>query len=140
MKLSFNSVIIALGLALTVLPSHAQLAYTRVARPIATSVDPEEAAKPTATRVLHGVVQDRQGVLPGATVWLHGTRTIVVTNAEGEFELRVPADAKQVSLTCGYAGLQEEVMTLTPVAALGSLYLLRAKPAAAIDQLTDKAL
>ena len=128
MKLSFGSAIVALGLVLTVLPSHAQLAYTRVERPLETSADPEEAAKPaTATRVLHGVVQGKNGVLPGATVWLRGTRTIAVTNAEGEFELQVPADAKQVSLACGYAGLQEEVITLTPAQALGSLYMLRVK-------------
>ena len=47
-----------------------------------------------------------------------------------------PADAKTVSLTCGYGGLREEVITLAPVQALGSLYLLRASEPAAAGQRT----
>jgi hypothetical protein len=92
--------------------------------------DAEETPKAPAYKLVHGVVQDANGVLPGATVWLHGTRTIVVTNSEGEFELRVPADAKVVKLTCGYGGLHEEVVSMAPVKALGSVYLLRTKSSA----------
>jgi len=131
MKVTISSAIVALGLVLTVLPGYGQLAFTRVERPIETALDPEDAPK-ASTKVLHGVVQGQQGVLPGATVWLQGTRTIVVTNAEGEFELRVPADTKRMSLTCGYGGLQEEVVNLAPAEALGSVYLLRAKPLGAV--------
>ncbi|MBD2721468.1 carboxypeptidase-like regulatory domain-containing protein [Hymenobacter armeniacus] len=115
-------------------PGHAQLAYTPVARntEASSTADPEDekpAAKPTY-KLIHGVIQGEQGVLPGATVWLQGSKTIAVTNAEGEFELRVPSDAKVVRLACGYGGLQEEVVTLAPVQAMGSLYLLRVKGSA----------
>lgn len=109
------------------LPSRAQFAFNGVARPekAAAGHDPEGSATAPAYKTVHGVVQGQQGALPGATVWLHGTRTIVVTNAEGEFELRVPADARVIELTCGYAGLQDEIVRLPPVQALGSVYLLR---------------
>ena len=122
-------VLVAIGLVFTVLPSRAQLAYTNVAVPTedATNAASEDDHKAATYKVVHGVVQDEQGVLAGATVWLHGTRNIVVTNAEGEFELRIPADAKSVQLTCGYGGLQDEVVSLAPAQALGSIYLLRTK-------------
>ncbi|OGX87822.1 hypothetical protein BEN48_10875 [Hymenobacter glacialis] len=65
--------------------------------------------------------------MPGATVALKGSRIIAVTNSEGEFQLSVPAEAKTVTLVCGYGGLQEEVVSMAPVKALGSIYLLRAR-------------
>ncbi|MDQ2795132.1 MAG: carboxypeptidase-like regulatory domain-containing protein [Bacteroidota bacterium] len=109
------------------LPGRAQYAFNNVAPPALASAGSgsEESPKAAAYKTVHGVVQSRQGVLPGATVWLHGSRTMVVTNAEGEFELRVPANAQIIELTCGYAGLQDEVLRLVPVQALGSVYLLR---------------
>ena len=133
MNLRLASAVVALGLFCAALPSRAQLAYTHLAAQAEDnmSTEPEEGAKTAATKVVHGVVQGKKGALPGATVWLHGTRTIVVTNAEGEFELRVPADAKIVELTCGFGGLQEEVVRLAPVQAMGSVYLLRPKTSAA---------
>jgi hypothetical protein len=124
------SITAAFGILFAALPSHAQYAYTNVARSLEAtgSVEPEEGIKPAGTtKVLHGVVQGKEGALPGATVWLHGTKTVVVTNSEGEFELRVPADIKVVELTCGFGGLQEETVQLAPVQALGSVYLLRNK-------------
>lgn len=133
MNLRITSAVVVLGLFWVVLPSRAQLAYAHFAtQPEENlSTNPEERAKATATKVVHGVVQGKEGALPGATVWLHGTRTIVVTNAEGEFELRVPADTKIVELTCAFGGLQEEVVRLAPVQALGSVYLLRPTTSAA---------
>lgn len=127
-----TSVIFAIGFMFSVLPGRAQLAYTRIAAPTTEAADNDPDTEPTAPtyKMVHGVVQGKQGVLAGATVWLHGTRNIVVTNSEGEFELSVPANAKVVELTCGYGGLQEEVVTLPPVQALGSVYLLRTKPMA----------
>lgn len=109
------------------LPGRAQFAYNGPARSseATASEDPEESPKATAYKTVRGVVQGQQGALPGATVWLHGTRTVAVTNAEGEFELRVPANAQVIELTCGYAGLQDEIVRLPPVQALGSVYLLR---------------
>lgn len=127
MKSGLPTLVVAIGFLLAAMPSQAQYAYTQLGgKPEeVTSADPEEGAKTTTTKVIHGVVQGRQGVLPGATVWLHGTRTIAVTNAEGEFELRVPTSVKEVELTCGFGGLQEEVVRLAAVQALGSVYLLR---------------
>ncbi|WP_201984000.1 peptidase associated/transthyretin-like domain-containing protein [Hymenobacter rubidus] len=126
-----TSVIVAFGLLLSGTASHAQYAYTRVEAPVvaSTGTDTEETPNNTPDKKVHGVVQGKQGVLPGATVWLHGTRTIVVTNSEGEFELSVPANTKVVELTCGYGGLQEEVVRFAPAQAMGSIYLLRTKNA-----------
>lgn len=119
-----SAIAAAIMLLFAGLPSRAQFAFNSAALPAATH-DPEESPKASTYKTVHGVVQNQQGVLPGATVWLHGSRTMVVTNAEGEFELRVPAGAQVIELTCGYAGLHDEVVRLPPVQALGSVYLLR---------------
>ena len=107
------------------LPSQAQFALNSAVGSVSSMASHEPDAPASAYKTVHGVVQGQQGALPGATVWLHGTRTIVATNAEGEFELRVPAETTFIELTCGYAGLQDEVVRLPPVQALGSVYLLR---------------
>ena len=122
-----SAVAAAILLLFAGLPGRAQFAFNSVARPdLATGRhDPEESPKAATYKTVHGVVQGQQGALPGATVWLHGSRTVVVTNAEGEFELRVPSEMPVIELTCGYAGLQDEVVRLPPVQALGSVYLLR---------------
>ncbi|WP_460611505.1 peptidase associated/transthyretin-like domain-containing protein [Hymenobacter terrigena] len=127
MKSSLTFPVAAIVFLLATMPSQAQYAYTaaHTKEAEAPGADPEEGAKTAATKVIHGVVQGKKGVLPGATVWLHGTRTIVVTNSEGEFELRVPGTVKEIELTCGYGGLHEEVVRLAAVQALGSVYLLR---------------
>ncbi|WP_092675160.1 carboxypeptidase-like regulatory domain-containing protein [Hymenobacter arizonensis] len=91
------------------------------------ATEADETPKAPTYKLVHGVVQDANGALPGATVWLHGTQIVVVTNSEGEFELRVPTTAKVVQLTCSYGGLHEEVVTMAPVQAMGSVYLLRPK-------------
>ena len=123
-----SAVAVAIALLFSGLPGRAQFAFATAggASDMATGPGSEETPKAPAYKTVHGVVQNQQGALPGATVWLHGTRTIVVTNAEGEFELRVPADTQLIELTCGYAGLQDEIVRLPPVQALGSVYLLRA--------------
>ena len=106
------------------LPGYAQFAFNSHGP---TAPRDPETSPAIAYKTVHGVVQGQQGALPGATVWLRGTAIIVVTNAEGEFELQVPADAKTVELTCSYAGLHDEIVRLAPVQALGSVYLLRPK-------------
>ena len=129
MNTRFTSVVVACGLFLSILPGYAQLAFTQLATTpeASNSRDPEETPKTGTYKMVHGVVQGQQGILPGATVWLHGSRTIAVANAEGEFELLVPTNANVVELTCGYGGLEDEVVRLAPVQALGSVYLLRTK-------------
>jgi hypothetical protein len=131
---TFTSAVLTLCLLLTAISSQAQYAFNNAPRRAMTagSEVPGEVTKPVAYKLVHGVVQGPEGALPGATVWLQGTRTIVVTNSEGEFELRVPATTKQIKLTCAYGGLYEEVVTLAPVKALGSIYLLRSKASGAV--------
>jgi hypothetical protein len=130
----FFTAIVAL-LLLSPAKSYAQYAYHYVPHPkeAANGADPEvgksKSSAGGAMKLVHGVIQNEKGALPGATVWLKGSRTIVVANAEGAFELQVPADAKTVKLICGYGGLQEQELTLTPVQAMGSIYLLQTKQA-----------
>ncbi|WP_310395960.1 hypothetical protein [Hymenobacter sp.] len=127
----FLPAVVAVSLLFVGVPGRAQYAFNHVAVPGSVSRNVEEPPKAGAYRMVHGVVQGEAGALPGATVWLWGSRTIAVTNSEGEFELRVPADAKLIKIVCGYGGLQEEALTLAPVQALGSVYLLRTKSVAA---------
>ena len=130
MKSAPASALLALALIISTMPSNAQFFYSPLelaAESSAINAPEPEKAPITTYKLVHGVIQGEQGVLIGATVWLRGTRNIAVTNAEGEFELRVPADAKAVELLCSYGGLQEEVVHLAPVEAIGSVYLLRGK-------------
>jgi len=125
-----TSALFACALLLGTLTSQAQLSYHRIDRAaegLSSRDEGPERAPTKKMKLVHGVIQGEQGVLIGATVWLRGTRNIAVTNSEGEFELSVPADAKTVELLCSYGGLQEEVVHLAPVEAMGSVYLLRSK-------------
>lgn len=140
MKLFPATAILALVLLAGARPSYAQLSYARADHAAATreAHDPETELATPSFRVVHGVVQGQRGVLAGATVWLKGTRTIAVTNAEGEFQLRVPAKAKLIELTCSYGGLQEVVLRVVPAEALGSVYLLRSSTADSNDAALGK--
>ena len=132
MNISSTSLLLAAGLCLFALPGSAQVAFNKTvlnSESIA-AVDSEEEPAAPVYKVVYGVVQGAQGALPGATVALKGSRVIAVTNSEGEFQLSVPAEAKTVTLVCGYGGLQEEVVSMAPVKALGSIYLLRARESA----------
>lgn len=75
--------------------------------------------------MLRGIVQGQHGPLPGATVWLHGSSIIAVTNSEGAFQLPVPSDARRAEVTCSYGGLEEETITLAITQAPQTLQLLR---------------
>lgn len=135
MPVFITSTLVAFGMLFSVLPSQVQYASNPVVLTkviVVGSINPEEGAKSGSYKVVHGVVQGKQDALPGATVWLHGSRTIVATNAEGEFELRVPANAEVIELTCAYGGLQDEIVRLAPVQALGSVYMLRPKTSNAL--------
>jgi hypothetical protein len=138
MKATSASVLILLA-SLLALPATAQLAYTRVVMPedilLSANIDAEPEAG--SAKMVHGIVQGMRGVLPGATVWLHGSKTVAVANAEGIFELTVPADATDVQVTCSYAGLQEEVITLPVDATTNNVYLLRTKAPAGAHFVSD---
>lgn len=108
-----------LGLSLCSLPG-------RAASP--TPADTLHTAAPG--RVLFGTVRGAQGALPGATVWLADTRTIAVADADGQFALPLPEGQSRVEVTCAYAGLQAEVLTLDANALAPTLELLRPAPVA----------
>lgn len=127
MKISFTPLLLAAGLLLFALPGSAQVAFNKTVlhSESTATVDGEETPAAPAYKVVYGVIQGAQGALPGATVALKDSHVIVVTNSEGEFELRVPTAATTITLVCGYGGLQEEEVSMAPVKALGSIYLLR---------------
>ena len=131
MKTASTCFLLLAASLLTTMPGRAQLAYGPVALPAGqpqrTTTAATAAPRSTEPRVVYGVVQGLHGVLPGATVWLHGSRTVAVANSEGVFELPVPTGTNEVEVTCSYVGLREEVLTL-PVAEPGNtVYLLRAQ-------------
>ena len=94
----------------------AQLAFTRFVMPVdvllASATQAEEPVEASAPRLFQGVVKDQHGALPGATVWLHGTTQMAVANAEGVFQLFVPADQTEARVTCSFVGLESEQATL----------------------------
>ena len=62
--------------------------------------------------VLVGKITNPNGVLPGAVIILTATRQMAVTNADGEFEFVVPANAGPLQALVTYAGYADEKMTL----------------------------
>ena len=128
MSAHLTAIVFFCGLFFSALSSRAQITFAQLAPATEATRDSEKAP---IYKMIHGVVQGTRGALPGATIWLRGSRTIAVANAEGEFELQVPANATVVELTCGYGGLEDEIIRLAPVQALGSLYLLRTRNEAA---------
>lgn len=132
---TFTSAALGICLSLTALSSQAHYAFNNTPRRVAEAATPDsdETPKPVAQKLVHGMVQGPNGALPGATVWLQGTGTIVVTNSLGLFELSVPASAKEIKLVCGYGGLYEEIVTLAPAKVLDSIYLLRTKTPSAVS-------
>ena len=130
MKSFLTRMLVVLGFFAIVVPCQAQYAFNSVpANRTTVTADAEEKPALPSYKLIHGVIQGQSGALPGATVMLKGSPTIVVTNSEGEFEMRVPATTKMVTLLCGYGGLQEETVSMAPVQAMGSIYLLRTKAA-----------
>ena len=74
--------------------------------------DTSTPAHSTGTVVVHGVVKCPEGALPGAVVHLNNSRTYVVTDAKGGFDLPVPAATSAVDVTCSYAGFIDTVLRL----------------------------
>ena len=62
---------------------------------------------------IRGRVADKKGPLPGAVVKLRGTNQATVTNAQGEFQLLVPANAGGLPATVSYAGYADVPTTLS---------------------------
>ncbi|GAA3926315.1 carboxypeptidase-like regulatory domain-containing protein [Hymenobacter algoricola] len=66
----------------------------------------------TDVMMLSGKITNPAGPLPGAVVILKGTRQMAVTNAEGQFQFRVPADAGALPAVVTYAGYADEELVL----------------------------
>jgi hypothetical protein len=67
---------------------------------------------PGAPALFRGTVKCPEGLLPGAVVHVNGTRTYVVTNATGDFELTVPDSTTSIEVTCSFAGFRDVVQHL----------------------------
>lgn len=66
------------------------------------------------TRVTGTVISVEDGEpIPGASVLLEGTKTGVVTNAEGKFTLTVPASVKRLEVSC--SGMIKQLVRVKPV-------------------------
>ncbi len=63
---------------------------------------------PTQVR-LRGTIKCPEGPLPGAVIHQSGTKTYLVTDAQGNFQLDVPAGSPPIELTCSYVGFQDVV-------------------------------
>ena len=74
----------------------------------ATGTDPGSAQR----IVLTGKITNPAGVLPGAVIILTASKQMAVTNADGEFEFVVPANAGPLAARVTYAGFADEAMTL----------------------------
>ncbi len=72
------------------------------------------AASHRPTYFLTGQVLGPDGrPLPGATLFVKGTRTMVSTDAAGEYKLTVPAQTPTV-LVAAYAGCEDQTLTAAP--------------------------
>ena len=66
------------------------------------------------TKVTGTVISVEDGEpIPGASVLIEGTKTGVVTDANGKFALTVPADAKRLEISC--AGMLKQLVRVKPV-------------------------
>ncbi|MDO7853616.1 carboxypeptidase-like regulatory domain-containing protein [Hymenobacter convexus] len=77
--------------------------------------------------VLAGKITNPAGPLPGAVVILTATKQMAVTNAQGEFEFTVPANAGALAALVTYAGYADEKMTLNASADASTVSLTDAK-------------
>lgn len=76
---------------------------------------------------LIGKITNPAGPLPGAVVMLTGTKQMAVTNADGEFEFEVLANAGALQATVTYAGYADEIMTLNATADESTVSLTNAR-------------
>lgn len=99
---------IALGLPA---PRSAQTSDTTVATPAAPAIV-----------VIYGRVESPTGPLPGAVVKLNDKQA-AVTNARGEFSLKVPATSEPLPITVSYAGYADVATTLSPLSTTNTVQL-----------------
>ncbi|MCI1186926.1 carboxypeptidase-like regulatory domain-containing protein [Hymenobacter sp. DH14] len=84
------------------------------------------ASKNSEKMVLTGKITNAAGVLPGAVVIITATKQMAVTNAEGEFEFVVPANAGPLDARVTYGGYADEKMVLNAANAESTVSLTNA--------------
>lgn len=120
-------------LGLTAAPAQAHNTLASSAPYVATNADANSgtslpAAVPTPQKtMLIGKITNPAGTLPGAVVILTGTRQMAVTNADGEFEFEIPANAGALQAVVTYAGYADEPMTLNASADESTVSLTNAR-------------
>jgi len=82
---------------------------------------------PAETMVLAGKITNPSGPLAGAVVILTATKQMAVTNADGEFQFIVPANAGALDARVTYAGYADEKMTLNTTADESTVNLANAR-------------
>lgn len=78
----------------------------------AAAAAPTEAAAIRMVSVKGRILDENGKPLVGATVWQKGTRNGVSTDANGQYQMRVPAH-QRATIQYGYAGYAEEEMVVT---------------------------
>lgn len=113
--------------SLLVVAAHAQkqVAFASLS-PTAGGSAPAVPASPDLM-LLSGKITNPSGPLPGAVVILKGTRQMAVTNAEGQFQFTVPADAGALPAVVTYAGYADEELVLNAAADKSTVNLSNAR-------------
>ena len=102
-----------ISMATSVAGTHSQ--QTKLAAPVEVTIAAEQQKKE-----ISGTVSDSQGLpLPGVTVIVKGTTIGIVTNADGQFKLSVPADAK--TLIFSFIGMQSQEISLNGQSRIGAV-------------------
>lgn len=139
---SFPTLLLACGATLATLAAQAQAAPPRARATSATPPRPRPtlvaqqlvaAAAPAESRAYHltGRIFDPLGrPLPGATLLVKGTATVLSTDAEGRFALELPPNAPS-TLVAGYAGYEDQTLSVSPRPAGALPLTVRLRPAAA---------
>jgi hypothetical protein len=99
--------------------AYAALSHRPAPRPAAEAEAEEQ-------MVIAGKITNPAGVLPGAVIILTANKKMAVTNANGEFEFVVPANAGPLRARVTYAGYADELMTLNDGAAASTVNLANA--------------
>ncbi|MGY3090032.1 hypothetical protein ACVWYF_003080 [Hymenobacter sp. UYAg731] len=114
-------------ISLVSLTAQAQRAFASTAYAMATDTDGGTNGTKPEKMTLVGKITNPAGPLPGAVVILTGTKQMAVTNADGEFEFEVPANAGALQATVTYAGYADEAMTLNAAADASTVSLTNAR-------------
>ena len=112
-------------ISLASLTAQAQRAFSSTAYAMA-APDADGDTKPEKMTLI-GKITNPAGPLPGAVVTLTATKQMAVTNADGEFEFEVPANAGALQATVTYAGYADENMTLNATANESTVSLTNAR-------------